>query len=339
MTVYISGGSNSLLKKGWTRRIKDLVPDKNFVNISIGATCSVTGLYRSLFTVPLSPGDTLIWEYALNDCNHVDLHGLSEKYLLRYLEILLAECALRKIKFVGLIFKSLPQESQGYEPSYHRKIINLFNHWKVVYINISEEYRKFIGYEIIPKEYYEEPNHYNTQSKIIDFIENKITSALTLSTVPQKCNRMHSEATNSLAFIDTFSGGVSELSGTSWFSSLAWRPSPKLSVQAGFDGILVSAITFSGLNGGGFKLSCGANVVEISSTLTGPASMKHRLSPAFLDPDRTSTLKFCSNDIIDISWSDSSNKLISGTFNKRNLTPAELSGRSASLLGLLVLRL
>lgn len=338
MTIFICGGSNSILKGGWTRRLNALLPNHEIRNISIGATCSVTGLYRCLFTVKLSAGDTVIWEYALNDCNHVDIHGLSDEYLLKCLELMLAECAQRRVKFVALIFKSLNQELWSGEPNYHRKVKALFSAWGVEYVDVSAEYRRFLDVVSIPPAYYEEPNHYNTSSGIISYIENRAASLFEVGTVPKLCKRLHSDAAMSLGFINNFLEGASEVVGTSWFSHSAWRPSPELCARPEFGGQVLSAVMFSARDGGAFELSCGHDRVIVSATLPGPATVKPRLSPAFLDLSSTSTLNFREGDVIRVNWAGSGENLCSGTFNKRNLNAAELTGRAASLLGFLVER-
>ncbi len=64
MTTYICGGSNSVRRGGWVHHF-DVPSD----NISIGASTSIMGAYRVMFCRDVAPGDTVIWEYALNDAN------------------------------------------------------------------------------------------------------------------------------------------------------------------------------------------------------------------------------------------------------------------------------
>ncbi len=156
MTIFIVGGSNSILKNGWTRRLQEFFPENEVKNLSIGATCSVTGLFRSLFTSNVAAGDTIIWEYALNDCNHVDTHGLSHAFILRHLEVLLAHCSRANIKFAALILKSFPQEAKVSDSIYHLEVKDTFRRWGVVFLDLSGEYRRVINVDFIPKIFYEE---------------------------------------------------------------------------------------------------------------------------------------------------------------------------------------
>ncbi|MEP5375911.1 MAG: hypothetical protein ABJQ14_08995, partial [Hyphomicrobiales bacterium] len=64
--IYISGGSNSIRKGGWSYSFADLLEDPDEIkNISIGGTGSITSAWRVLFTQDIKPDDIVIWEYAL----------------------------------------------------------------------------------------------------------------------------------------------------------------------------------------------------------------------------------------------------------------------------------
>ena len=80
MAVYISGGSNSILKGGYADRLLKDPSNADFKTVAIGGTSSITGLYRLLFTEKLNPGDTVLWEYALNDLNQIKKSGCNQMW-------------------------------------------------------------------------------------------------------------------------------------------------------------------------------------------------------------------------------------------------------------------
>jgi hypothetical protein len=129
MRVVISGGSNSVRKKGWTADLTSRLPvGTAVVNLSVGASTSTMGAWRMMTTGGLRPGDVLIWEYAVNDRNHIGKSDTTAETLLRHIEhvICMARDAGARMLAVGLVSRA--QTSRGSDP-YLLSLQRLFGHY------------------------------------------------------------------------------------------------------------------------------------------------------------------------------------------------------------------
>jgi hypothetical protein len=79
MTIYM-GGSHSVMKDGWPSAFLERYEGSQPVrNVSVGASSSMMSAYHVIFTCEARSGDTVIWEYPLNDTNHINNKGYEER--------------------------------------------------------------------------------------------------------------------------------------------------------------------------------------------------------------------------------------------------------------------
>lgn len=336
MTIFVIGGSNSILRGGWTRRLPELAEGEPVANLSIGATASITGLYRLMFTADPAPGDTIIWEYALNDIIHVDSFHLGADYLLRYVEILLDHCIAREIRFVALLFVPQVAERAGAEPEYKARLRHLFDRRGVAYADIPAEFRTLTGTPCLEAEHFETPNHYHTGSPIIDFIEDRVSALLRGAGVPQRAERLHAAPSAGIGFLDTFTGGTAEVRGTSIYRARTWRPEPLLSVTTDTGGTIIAAMVYASTTGGALRIATDSQKLRVSATLPGDEVTPARLSPSFINWAWPGAGRFERGAQIAIGRAVAPGPVLSGTHNKPNLTAAEAAGEQSALVGLLV---
>ena len=338
MTVFIVGGSNSLMKTGWTKNAAHLFPNEDVVNLSIGATCSLTGLYRSVFTADIFSGDTIVWEYALNDANQISSGFVSAEFLLKYIELLLAICFQRRVRFVALIFKSQNLENIEGENDYHTLLKALLDTWDVRYSDISVEYRNDFKVDKVPADMFADPLHYSVNSSIMDYIEGHVVSLFASATCPAYNERVYSDPKWGIDFISHFEGGEGDVVGSRWFSCYAYKPTQTLRHRFKSDGLLLGIILLAAPLGGAFRISCGTRQLDVSATLAKPQEIT-RLSPSFFDPVICPALSFESADELVISWSSlNTEDVFCGGVNKRKVSFQDLEGRASAIVGLLVAR-
>ncbi len=135
MRVVISGGSNSVRKKGWTADLTRRLPTETpVVNLSVGASTSTMGAWRVMSADVLGPGDVLIWEYAVNDRNHIGKSGATAETLLRHVEhvIRATHDAGARMLAVGLV--SQAQAARGPDP-YLLSLQRLLAHYGVPFFD------------------------------------------------------------------------------------------------------------------------------------------------------------------------------------------------------------
>ncbi|MDT8857851.1 hypothetical protein RNZ50_23050 [Paracoccaceae bacterium Fryx2] len=164
-----------MMKDGWVSVFSRDHPD--LVNLSIGASSSVMGAYRSIFGTGMQAGDTLVWEYALNDANHVR-KGHSESRLLRFVEHLLIHGRTSGIHFAPIIFTPLPDERNLDHSPYHRQLHDLLRAYQLAPFDMSIEYRQALGVQRLPREVFLNAAHYAHDDNVRDFIAKGATRAV-----------------------------------------------------------------------------------------------------------------------------------------------------------------
>lgn len=182
MAVIVMGGSNSIFRDGWISRLPADLP---LVNLSVGASTSICGLYRALLPDGPGPGDTIVWEYALNESVHVR-QGYALANVLKNVAHLLAIAADRGCRFVPLIFMPRGDEQQPECPDYYARLIELFRQHGLQPVDISASLRDELGVERIPDEYFSDGMHYARSDLVMDHIGRRATEALDLARVPER---------------------------------------------------------------------------------------------------------------------------------------------------------
>lgn len=188
MTVYISGGSNSIMKGGWTEYF--VPPDGCTVkNISVGASPSIMGYYRLVSDTKLKAGDTFIWEYALNDSNHLNdkTRHYNENLILSFVERIIRHCADHDVHFIAIVLTPKGCEKVPEMDTYRRQLLSLFDVYEVSYAEISTEMRAKLQVKTLPDTCFSNPNHFLSHGEVvIHTAERATTMAAEKSSVPLK---------------------------------------------------------------------------------------------------------------------------------------------------------
>lgn len=257
MTIYISGGSNSVMKGGWVSRFAAHYPD--VVNLSIGGAPSVMGAYRTMFCAEMQAGDTLVWEYALNEAHHVR-QGYDTDYLLRFVEHILIHCRNLGVRFAPVIFTPLKDEMQRAPSPYRRGLHALLQAYGLVPFDMSIEYRRALGVEILPRDCFLKPAHYAHGDKILSFIADGAARAVAEARVPADIPPLRT-GNRRLRLHDGFA--TTKFHNSLFDLSAALPP---VSQSFDQDGELAALIVITTAMASTFRLSLAGQVVEMSAT-------------------------------------------------------------------------
>lgn len=167
MKIIVVGGSNSQRAAGYQTHIRAAHPDISLLNLSVGAAPSLMAIYRLLTSDKIVPGDLLIWEYALNDLNHIAHKGYDPQLLLRYVEYTLRFALEKGLVVLPLIL--VPQRVENGRPSdpYRDGLRALFDHYGLNAVDISSHLRKTLGQPRVPPEFYSDVNHYEARDEFL----------------------------------------------------------------------------------------------------------------------------------------------------------------------------
>lgn len=184
-SIFVVGGSNSLLGGGWVSEFRKSHGERySITNLSIGAATSLIGIYR-LLRGEISDGSTVIWEYALNESNHLN-SGQSLESLLYHFDWLLELCSRRHIKVLPLVFWTRPEHLGGVENSYRTQIrrriedagLRAIDAWPML-LNFAQERDQTVG------SLFRDDMHYSPDSGFLTRISQAVAEKIDTAAVPR----------------------------------------------------------------------------------------------------------------------------------------------------------
>lgn len=184
MAFYVFGGSNSIFSDGWAPTFARMV-DKPVHNRSIGATTTLTGIFRFLMTAEddlPAAGDHVIWEYALNEVTHIS-YGYRHDMILKNVEHLLVLCRERGCRFIPLIMTPLWQDKAASRDPYYQLLSELFRRYNVTPFDVSVTWRQRYG-KRMPDHFYQNSPHYEREPELMAFIASGVADLVAEARVP-----------------------------------------------------------------------------------------------------------------------------------------------------------
>lgn len=207
MRIIIVGGSNSLVRNGWTKYLPDHFPGE-IVNLSIGATTTLTGIYRLLQGITLQKGDVIVWEYAVNEIKHIE-RGYVWKDLLKYIEYMIKISRDAQAAFAPVIFTTKQEEVKAKRHPYFAGLIDLFATYGVAYFDLSREYRALHKVETAPEEIYRDAVHYAFDPILLNWIAGSVSDLAKRANIPENPVEIYTGGSR-IHLLNDFADGVFE---------------------------------------------------------------------------------------------------------------------------------
>lgn len=136
MPMMVLGGSNSLLSGGWVNLLRrEFSALADVRNLSIGACTTAMGLYRFLSTPDRPAEAPVLWEYGVNEYNHLN-GGLPLDALLYHVEWLIQFCIRERRPLVPVLMRNRPQVGRVDDP-YILALRKLFASYKVPVLDVD----------------------------------------------------------------------------------------------------------------------------------------------------------------------------------------------------------
>jgi hypothetical protein len=340
--ICVIGGSNSIKAEGWATQLAErVIAGNEFLNESVGGVPCIMGYYRLVALKQLKPGDIVLWEYALNDQNHIDNRGYDPKLLLRFCEHTIRLCQKRGLRFIPLIFASQATISLPEMTPYRRDLRALFDHYGLDYFDVTEELPKKMNRTDVPKFVYFDESHYKVDAFVVRYIA---TQALMLiragAGVVGTPERMFGAEVDSIRTVTTFDTGHSELFKNSRVSVNRWTPSDSgepvsITVQQGpfrLVGVVMLCTSF----GGAFRVQAAGREFAISATYLEDKFTKPLLKFFTLSDDLDAGVTYPAGSTIAFHWEDGSLPLANDYGFMPKLNPEQLMGRQSSVVGLML---
>lgn len=178
MKIIIIGGSNSLRSNGYSAQLADSFPEAEIVNLSIGASPSHMGFYRLSAFDDLSPGDLVIWEYALNDAMYCSVDPDVTDLVLRYVEATIRLVREAGARLVPFVFTTRRIENAFRRRDYRSQLHFLFSHYGIAFTDFSHELRRRLQVESLDDHFFRDNAHYAMRPEFVDLVLERVSAAL-----------------------------------------------------------------------------------------------------------------------------------------------------------------
>jgi len=166
MRILIIGGSNSLLKGGYVQGLAHSLQgyaEAEIVQISVGATTSLSAIGRLHETFNGQPADVILYEYGINDAGHfAPRPGGAESWLLCFHLLLKTAARLYpSAVFVPLVLAQQQHFSMAVQNPIYDAQIRAYQELALPYIDVRAWLSSlFLGRA--PEWMYRDPAHYDT---------------------------------------------------------------------------------------------------------------------------------------------------------------------------------
>lgn len=335
MAVYISGGSNSVTKNGWVQGFREnLGSEESVINVSIGAAPSQMGAFRCLYTIDLQAGDTVIWEYGVNDTNHIDQRRYTAEEVLKGLEWIILHCRERSAKFAAVIFQPNNREKKGRVTRYRRMIHRICERYGVGYFDVPLAYlERHPGEKRIPERYFRGNAHYRSKPELMELI---VSGAVELARKAQVPTGDPDGSLGQLTAYTEFDGGEPEIFENAMVSVRTWHPSEEgLICRLSKTGRIVGLIMTSTPNGGVFDVSIGEQIVRLSATYLEKKFDKTMVKFVSLPVLVGSEIRYEAGTPVSIAWAGSTEKMVADHRFKKKVGKDAWEAREARIVAVL----
>lgn len=340
--ICVIGGSNSIKAEGWTAQLAERIPyGAEFLNESVGGVPCIMGYYRLVSLKQLKPGDVVLWEYALNDQNHIDNRGYDPKLLLRFCEHTIRLCQKRGLRFIPLIFASQATAALPEMTRYRRDLRALFAHYGLDFVDVTEDLPKKMNRPDVPRFVYFDESHYKVDAFVVRYIATRALALIRAGAgVAGTPERMFGAEVATIRTVTRFERGHAEPFRNSRVSVDRWTPSADgepvaITVDQGpfrLVGVVMLCTSF----GGAFRVQAGAREFAISATYLEDKFTKPLLKFFTLSDDLDAGITYPPGSTIAFHWEDGALPLANDYGFMPKLNDQQLMGRQSSVVGLML---
>lgn len=267
MKIIILGGSNSLRAGGYPEELVKRFEGTEILNYSLGAAPSSMGLFNLIDKSEISPGDLVIWEYALNDINHINLKGHDESLILRMVEHTIRYCARSGAAFLPVILTPRDVEGVSAPRPYRAMLHFLFHAYGIPFIDFSLRARAKFGVPRIPRDDYDDHDHLMPNGRMFDYLADLIFEEVGSGVkTPERIAPVFLSEDQEVHVIRKFTGGVEKRLVNRLFDIGYVAPdgSPVIVESPEIDGRIVGMVVVSDSKAGVLNVTSGEESLDVS---------------------------------------------------------------------------
>lgn len=337
MAIILCGGSNTLSRDGWVKTFRDLVGDNGeIVNLSIGAAPSHMAAYRLASHPQLREGDTVIWEYGMNDPNHIEKKGYQVSDFRDALGWIARICRENGCKLGLLIFQPRKFERLRAVSDYRKMLHRFCEEFGIPFFDVPQEFSKrFPRAERIPPRYFRNNLHYEKDTDIMTAIAEGAVDLVGRATVPDAGVM---DSFSPLLLCRSFQKGLVERVSNSLVSVDAWVPKGEfMEARTPVPGRLIGLVVVATRKGGAFEVISGNQRFRVSATFKeknfgGKSLLKFiHFRSLVQDP-----IELDVSVPLRIGWAESAEGIVSDVGFRSRLDSEILAAREARLVDCLI---
>lgn len=267
MKIIVVGGSNSMREEGYVYDLEKLFHGVEILNRSLGASTSSMALFNLIDRNEIEPGDLVIWEYALNDTNHIVRMGYDQRMIMRMVEHTIRICSSRGAAFLPVILTPREIEREVAPIPYRTALHFLFNAYGIPFIDLSLEVRARFQVPHIPLEDYEDENHLLRNGRVFAYLAELIAEKVRLGVkAPEPACPVYLKVDQTVHVLRNLSGGVGKELVNRRYSTAYRAPdgSPVLAEPESIAGRVIGVVVISGADAGILTITSGGNSVNVS---------------------------------------------------------------------------
>ncbi|WP_424973432.1 SGNH/GDSL hydrolase family protein [Dinoroseobacter sp. S124A] len=287
MTIYIVGSSSTVMHGGWADQFALKMVRRYAVrNSAISAASTLMSLIRMKQEAPYEPGDIVLWSGCVADATALTAGGFQDGSLLAYLEEMIRHVAECGATFLPILIDTWNADMNKDQRPYKDALLELFNHYGLAWVDITEEYERDTGLPEIPRHFFNATGHMHANSDMSRYIGDLAAEAVDagLARLPEG-DPVYVDPERKLMVVNRFDpDSAAELFKNRVVETTLWQPGVSLPPEGRPAGDLeLEAVVFMAVpEGGAVDLSVGEETVTLSARCTVGAGNWQMMLAAYL---------------------------------------------------------
>lgn len=179
MTVYILGGSSTVMSNGWADSFATQVVRAEPVrNLAIGAGNTLVAYFRLVQEIALQPGDTVVCASTIGDAVFLSRGGYKDGGLLRYTEEMIRYVGAAGARYVPVLMDTVFRDLDIRQASFKAGLVTLFRHYDLDWVDVTVAFTRETGRRRVPVAFYDSTGHIEAGSEMSHFIADLVTEAV-----------------------------------------------------------------------------------------------------------------------------------------------------------------
>lgn len=339
MTIYLLGGSSTIMSGGWADSFATGVIRRYPVrNLAIGAGNTLMSLIRLTQEVSLTSEDIVVWANPVRDVMCLSAGGYQDTGLLRYTEELIRHVGNSGARFIPLLLDSLMRDMDVRQPAYKQALLRILSHYGLDWIDVTAEFALETGMPRVPIAFFDATGHIVAGSEMVHFVADLVKDEVASGRgAVRRVPPIHMDPGRPTLITTQFKPlGRAEVYSNSLLSQTLWKPGLKSTPEdrpAG-DLSLEALVLLADPKGGALDLRIDTRTFTISAGCLVDYYGGPMLMTAYLPNMFGRSPEIGAGETLHIDWARSSEKVHADQL----FDPQPSPGPSRSRVGALVFR-